>query len=307
MDSASKVADITQVVRERFPKPEKVLGSYLGSYIRQQLPNVDLKIDFGGLRSLIYQHFRDQIREVGRSGSDIELLLDFTQVLASSAHGVSPQTEELPSLPPLPPARTKSRPIAINAWRALANPSSIIRAFWNPVDLRLELLTPDADAPADLQEVRSVTYEELNHITKSFLAEKGVSVPVETADPTEPRKYGPRIMAALREMGLYEEWDEYRTEKILHVLGTRLLSLGATEKTTQQILSDIRASKPQLSAKTLPVGELRPMEKLPPPSPLSEEQKLRAFFVRAIQAMSIDELRQLRLSGSAIEFALKTE
>ena len=304
MDSASKVADIIEVVRERFPKPERVLGSYLGSYIRQQFPDIDLKIDFGGLRSLIQSYFHEQVTQVARRGSDIEWLVDFTQPAGPDVSATASQADDLP---PLPPVRPRHRPLAINAWRALANPSSIIRARWNPIELRLELLAPDAVAPADLQEVRSVTYEELNHITQSFLAAKNVSIPVEKADPSESRKYGPRIMAALRELNLYEEWDEYRTDAILRVLGARLLSLGATEQTTRQILSDIRASKPQQTSTTLLVGESVSINKPQISPPMGEEQKLRAFFVRAIQAMSIEELRQLRLSGHAIELALKTE
>ena len=300
--SQSAIEDIERVLREKFSQPERVLGSYLGNFIQTQLPAVDLKVDFGGLKSLIHRHFQSHIVEVGRRGSDLELLIDFTR--SARLDGVGSPTPEQ-AAPPLP--RTRQRHFAINAWRAVANPSSIIRAGWNPLEHKLELLAPDAPYPQELLEFRPITYDELNQITQTFLAERQVVVPREKADPAEPRRYGPRIMATLREMGLFDDWDEYRTERVLRLIGGRLLSLGATEKTANRILSEIRASKPQQVSKTLPINDSRPLSPQPPQKATTEDQRLRAFFVRAVQAMSIDELRELRLSGATIEKALDSE
>lgn len=292
--SSEVISAITNAIRTRFPERERVLGSYIGSLIQRQVPGVNLKADFGGLRAFIADHLSHQVTEIGRRGSDVEFYVDF----ASPQMPSEPEKEKIHDRGQESPQGIRHKPISINPWGALTNPSSIIQTLWNEQQQKLEFVLPDAVIPQDARLLPPLSYDELAEIARTFLAHKNILIPTERADPTDSRKYSTKITRILREKGLYDEWDAYRVDKMLRCISTRLKALGATEETTHQILAEVQTSRPQ------PHGISLPMKPLNIDETGLDSKRLRAFFVAAMEHMPIAELRELKISGLAIEKAL---
>jgi hypothetical protein len=297
---------ICELLRHRYPEPEVVLGSQLGGFILYSLPTVNLKATFGGLRAFIAEYLKDFVSEIGIKGSDVQYRIEFShspRILGSNA-----TVEPLFSTAPIEvqsniPSKSRPSSSTVNLWRTLVNPKSRINCFWNSREQELAFPSAGDSPPVEGSEFPSVSYQDHVDITRRFLVQRGLDVPISEADPADLHGYVPSVVQILRARGIQSEWEKYRVDEILQLVRSRLQILGATEAAIAKILIDLRSSKIEARSENQSHTVAMPT---PYRAPESGEIKLRAFLARAVTQMPIDELRDLKISGATLEKTLNS-
>jgi len=311
-DPTSVAISISSYLRKQYPIPVAVVGARLGSEIQLSFPHINLKVTFGGLRTLINNYLQPFVREIGRSGSDFRYQIDFSQPHDSGPTKTAHETD-------LPPATERTEPesspystspkhggsevqanASTNLWAALTNPKVAVPARWDAQENNL-IIGGDSSVDAALPTLHPIGFEDHRAITQEYLDQKRIVLPATVADPGDLSSYVPRVASWLRKEGLISDWEGYRTNAILKILENRLQKIGATNPQVYAILSKIRDAKPRG-----PWFSKLATPKYVSASPqiASGEQKLREFFMTAVKLMPIEELRELKVNGATIEKTL---
>lgn len=319
MSDTSFVPPILGFLRARYPHAARVSGAELGTELQIAFPTINLRRDFGGLRLLIGNHLSQWIKEIGRLGSDIEYWVDFSQPAkidpAPVATTNSSANEFVPSnasdavalhSPSVQSSADLNQSIPSRSlWSALTNPKLDLIVIWLRDQNRLGFASATTVADPTWQ-IAKITLEEHCAITSKFIVSRGLSVPAEVADPADLQSYIPRVSSFLRERGLIREWEIFRTDRILELLGMRLTALGATESERHGLLLSISASKARnyFTSPNTTHQSTNHSIATAVRAPVPTEQSLRSFVASAVSVASIVELRALTFSGETIEKVL---
>lgn len=274
-------------------------GAQLGALVKREVPGVDFKAH-GGLREFCQKYLNRFITwngKKGTNGSD-----DLYAVVSDTENALTPDADWAPV----------AGPPNEHAWLTFASTAPHRRLAFSTSSGELVVSKQgfEGAVPDAFVEVASVNEKELRQVVEAFLPQVPASEKPLFEDALAiPTNYYAKWLAALRASSdnkLPSKWTNHRISSLLSVFKSRLMELGANDARADELLQELRdsqevansvrkrasslvsnsANRPMQMASALPISvDARP----------EDESLLRLVVQDAVQAMAVDQLRELKL------------
>lgn len=261
------------------PTPE-VLGTSLAAIVKARFPTVNLKSKYGGLGGFVKDYCSRDIDFHGRRG------LDLVYVHASRLSEI-PADTHVATAP-------KDTP-----WIAFSNPSSSNRLFMKQDASAMLVVRPENPTPDGYVEVPKVTEQEYREIAKEFIADLSLPEQTEYGDiVAKPGFWFPFVNLVKERQGQQgnDNLVKLRLTRLNELLEKRLRSLAPLSSAElQRACRLVKAKSQQTHPMTRPDLLSRKKNHDEERLPLLDGAFTRRLALSAIELMSVDELRQIRL------------
>lgn len=324
--------NITNYIIETVLKHPFILGSQLGSKVKQTFPS------FEGLKSYIDRHCAGEIICVSKHGPDFiyahvsqierksepdnstrnvftpqpafapspiktDLISskNFTSQLSDFSPNNIPMGQKIDFVrAPIPLARN------VTVWSAFTNPGVEDRLGVDTSTMTLQIVSPDRSIQSPILEIPKVTTEEHHNIASTFLPQmefqdrQNFQQSPGVAIAWSSWSWHIKQFAGGKYFGL---WLDFRTKSLYKLLEERLVKLGFDRTASEPLLNKLLESKQQRTPRPETIADFGG-------NPLSRNQtsmtenELRRLATIAISEMSADELRRLCFPLGAIVNAL---
>jgi hypothetical protein len=286
--------EVASLIKQMCLENETVLGTELGNAIRVRFPDLNLKLQFGGLRKFIQEYCAGQVVYVRAQGGD--------GVYAHSSRadsGVRPE--------PRPPA-------ASTAWAALVDPNVHTQLAVDPASGALHVYADGEALPKDLIHVDKISLEEHRAMAKGFLPQTPAASRSSFEGALSEDAFWWKWMTAFRTLAdreIFENWMKWRYARIIALFDERLRSAGLSDDVVAVAIGELRKSKQVKSVSTKGTASIainRPRGvagDLPNTRLGVPDNRLRELAHSAIDLMSDGEIRRIWLPIGALADALR--
>jgi hypothetical protein len=295
----SQVEQMKVALLDRFPKDTPILGSALGSILIPFIaPNRFSGI--GGLKAFVSKYLHDTVVWVGRT-SDIPGD-DKYQIIGSrdwvDVNSLSPGI----------------------FWSAFSNPYVPGRfSLSSTKDILCFCSEPTTQIPTDWQEVSKVTEDDYRELARDFIASLDSTLTTEASNIVSKPGFNASWIQFLKSKGglnSLRKWEKKRIDHILVKFRKSLEDADCAEKTVSELESMLVNSR-DLSQKRADIARTSSSSRRPYLDPLTfqntkpldyarynrseipgssnEDAEFRDLMHKAIDRMSLDELRALRV------------
>ena len=283
-ESPENVARLVELIEEICLEKETVLGTNLASEIKVRFPDLNLKLQFGGLRRFIQDHCSDRVVYVRAQGGD--------GVYAHlSKAGTKAPSESKPTSTP-------------TAWATFVDPNVHSQLAVEPVSGSLHVYVASGKPEEKLIPVRKISIEEHRVIAKEFVP----LIPIASQSPFESAlsedAFWPKWTAAfktLTDREIYTKWMKWRYEKIVGLFEERLRSAGLSDDAVTSAISELQKSKQVKLASTKSTAA---MVSTTPRGSL-DYSLLRELAHSVINSMGDGDIRRIWLPLGAVADALQ--
>jgi hypothetical protein len=290
-------------LRAHFAADERLLGSKLGGWFKQNHPEINLA-DAGGLKAFLSLNFSSVLTCVGK---DEISRVDDRYVLSGANNFAPPHSLSLPQHLP-----QSSSAVDIRIWDAFVNPTS---AFKNKLSIDGGRLVID-NAAQGTRESRvalpTVTSAEERAIYEQFTEIESSKAKPELTRALRSANYQKEWYEEIRTSDisdLGQRWGRYRYNELLKLFEARLDQIGLVSHVKdilkEQLLNCFQARR----AARKGGAEMRTATASEPKSSVDATSQVRldteAFALAAIQHMSEAELMQLSIPLHAVLKVLK--
>jgi hypothetical protein len=285
---------MVKLIEQMCLENETVLGTNLGNAIKVRFPDLNLKLQFGGLRKFIQDYCAGQVVYVRAQGGD-----------GVYAHSSKADSE----------ARREPKPTpASTAWAALVDPNVHTQLAVDPALGSLHVYAAGEDLPEALIRVDKISLEEHRAVAKGFLPQTPVASRNLFEGALSDDEFWRKWTTAFRSLGdreIFENWMKWRYERIIALFEERLRSASLSDAAVAFAVGELRKSKQAKSASTksaLAVATTRfgrsagdlPTDRLGVP-----DIPLRELAHSAINFMSDGEIRRIWLPLGAVADVLR--
>ena len=273
----------------------KILGSQLGVLVNQAMFPLNCR-DFGGLKEFVDGHLGQYVKGIGISAEAND---HSYQIL------IEPQASKRPAQVPAQAQEV----VGDNLWRFFSNPNlACSMATLAPSSI---LVAPTADLlPPESVELRRMQAADYKEWAREFASTHEISEEFEQAAATADfyKAWIPMLRKAnAGPINYLKSWESLRSEKVAQQLTVELTRAGIEPSRVAEIVGlarpigrVVRANTPvhvpvlseQLSAlrrhSVFEAGE---------PTVINELSQLRQLLHRALDVMTMEELREIRVSA----------
>ena len=289
-----EVASLVKLVEQMCQENETVLGTNLGNAIRVRFPDLNLKLEFGGLRKFILDYCAGQIVYVRAQGGD--------GVYALSSKAGSE-------------ARPEPRPTpAFTAWAALVDPNVHAQVAVDPASGSLHVCAAGEDPREGLIRLDKISLEEHRAIALGFLPQTPVASRSLFEGALSGDGFWLRWTAAFRTLAdpqIFESWMKWRYEGIITLFQERLRLAGLPVDAVACAVGELQKSKRVKSESTKSKATVattqpgRSAGDLPAARLGALDIPLRELAHSAIDFMSDGEIRRVWLPLGAVADVLR--
>jgi hypothetical protein len=264
----------------------QITGSQLNAKIQDSAPTIKIReivgipTGPGALRKFVEEYLCDLLEPSGHQGGDV--------VYGIKGHPTSQNRLDL----------------GAGLWRTFVSPATPFKLLISKLNGSLSIRGRSANTEAEEIEVRGVTLEEHDKIRMEFQ---------ESLSPQEADRLD-RIGASKAEFiewtrllkqqatDIYKKWGLYRKQKLLEVFLSRLIELDIEQELQTRLLQQIDESQGLMRTRENSSSNERSLRDYAKPVPEQNRGKVesqvayaRELARRAIELMSYDELRSLRI------------
>lgn len=289
-----EVASLAKLMEQICLASDTVLGSDLGNAARIRFPDLNLRLQFGGLRKFIQDYCAGQIIYVRAQGGD--------GVYAHvSKVGCDARAAEIPTSTP-------------TAWATLVDPNVDARLAVDPVLGSVHVCAGNDEIPESLIRVDKISLEDHRAIAKGFLPLTPVASRSSFESALGEDQFWPKWTAAFKTLSdrdVYAGWMNWRHEKLIALFEARLRSANLADDAIAFATSELQKSKQVKSAlaKSTPgIGTSRPRgsASYSSHSRMGEpDARLRELAHSVINSMSDGDIRRIWLPFGAVTDALR--
>lgn len=273
----NETLSIASFIAEQSRHSKEVRGSALGTAIKQQFPHVDLKTTYGGLKKFILNHCADSLQWSHKHGQD-----------DIYTHGTEPGRET--AIIPSP-----SRPLTdVELWQAFSKPSSPTVIAVHAETGELTIVPSDSSVDAGFIRIDKISLDEYRSIAQDFLPKINSDVRGQLQNALTARNYWPQWSAVLnrhRSDGIYETWMQWRGEKIIDLLESRLRRVNLPEAIVEGVVRRLTSYSAKVATRR---NTLHP-DTLHNLASAHAGVNIREIVHRAVDLMSEEELRRIWL------------
>lgn len=271
---------VSEVVRAR----GSILGCQLGAEILSKVPDLNLRLQYGGLRHFIESDCQGRVIQIGEQGGD---------VVYGSASATTPSG---------PAQRPSSRGLATE-WDAFQRPGAAQLLCVDPISGQTKLADRSEAVPPPWAVVPPMTPAEHLGLAREFLPQIDAADQEGFKSALDESNYWPawvRLLQGPLGNKYRSEWIVFRFDKIRALFLARLKTLGVEEAMAVSILARLKAAK-RVPRRAQDVGS-RTFEPLHRAG--AEDSELRRLARTAIDSMGTDDLRRIWLPLGVIADAL---
>lgn len=297
----SQVAEIVEFIEQKCLSADEVLGTEIGTAIKVRFPEINLRVDFGGLRAFVKDHCVDKIVYVRPKGGD----------------GVYAHISKLGAAPPQDP-----RPVATpqtsrnaSAWAALVDPNVAMQLAADPTSGVLQVFAVGQTIPEVLFHVQKISVEEHRTIAQNFVETIPESSRRPFEDALKEKVFWSKWTTAfqgLPDRSIYVNWMKWRHDQILAMFQERLRSGQFSDTSISTALAELKKSKQIKEAVARPESPStsRTSAQIPSARFIKEPSQpavtqLHALAHSALDLMSEAEVRRIWLPLGAVADACR--
>lgn len=260
----------------------------------QSSPDLNLKLQFGGLRKFIQDHCADQVVYVRAQGGD----------------GVYAHRSKVDGGVRTEPSRTQIS----TAWAALVDPNVHAQLAVEPTSGSLHVYASGAEVQGALIRMDKISLEEHRTIARGFLPLTPVASRSSFESALSEDAFWWKWTAAFKTLAdreIYVTWMKWRHEKIIELFEERLRSAKLSDDAAAFAIGELDKSKQAKSASTRSIpatARSRPTGSagdLPDTRFGELDVPLRELAHSAIKSMSDGEIRRIWLPLGAVADALR--
>lgn len=284
-----EVAQIEQFLESYFEKNgQDILGAQLGQFVRRAISPKTIK-SVGGLKSLVAAELSRSVELVGALPSDS------LYRVSAPGKGASYTAAECGSVT-LP-----------QFWDAFSNPNLDCIVAVNPATESLHVGLPSEPLPPDAKPLRKMSSEEFRVLAKGYAESQDDSeLSNELLATLDQPVFYHRWISVLRARRTATEnhlksWEVTRTRQVISRLREELERAGVNSVRAAQMAAEMRP-KPSKGPKALNVEQAR-LETpgiVPAVGKTPDLQELRALMHRAIDRMSLADLKEIRVPAGLL-------
>lgn len=266
--------DASSLISDLVGEANEILGAHLASLIKQRQPDWDVH-SFGctSLSSFIAQHVRS-VYVSGRSGMDY-------------------------IYKKVPEGEASDAVATANFWRAWVSPYGRYVLAIDPSSGKVKALPRNASTPSGHLRLEPPTVQAHQELALEFLSQSGADPDGKIAALVLPDKptWWQAWYAALRKAGLAPKWNAFRRNRMQQLLLQAIGVLPLEQKVKDLAFEEIRSAD-AIAIKHTAAKAIDPADSL---------VQARAVAIRAIEQMSEQELRELRLPFGVILDVMRTK
>lgn len=256
------LSDASSLISDLVGEANEILGAHLANLLRQRCPGLDIR-SFGSptLSSFIANHVRN-VYVAGRSGMDY-------------IYKKAPQSDGDEAI------------AAVNFWRAWVSPNGRYVLWIDRSSGKVSALPRNASVPAGSLRLDPPAVQAHQQVAREFLDRFEVDPEGKIAALIIPDKqnWWQAWYAALRKAGLAQRWNAFRRKRMQEILLQDMAKLPLSEDLRNLAFENIRSS--DVAQTRADDGGL---------SAVTDGLiQARSIAIKAIEQMSEQELRELRL------------
>jgi hypothetical protein len=274
-----QITALVELIEQKCLQVPEVLGTELGTAIKDRFPGLSLKNEAGGVRKFIQEYCASKVVYVRPKGGD----------------GVYAHVSKLDGTAPLQPKRTPF------AWAVLVDPNVPAQLAVDPASGALSVYTTGEHAPEAFLQVQKISLAEHRAIAEGFLP----SIPDSARSPFEAaladKAFWLKWTTAFRglvDRSIQISWMQWRQDRIILLFEERLRTGKLSDDAISNAVVELKKSKQAKGASNSPATPTAIRTTAPiavRTAVHSPDPQLRVLAHSALDLMSEAEIRRIWL------------